>query len=56
MDHVARLLHVLLVEKEGRVWFNIICFKLYQFERITWWCLSALDYALQYVLKYVMLE
>ena len=30
-------LHILLAEKEGRIWFNIICLKLYQFERI---CLS----------------
>ena len=53
-------LHILLAEKEGRIWLNIICLKLYQFEGITWWCLSflefVLEYALQYVLKYVMLE
>jgi hypothetical protein len=40
--------------------FNIRCLKLYQFERITWWCLFVLElvleYALQSVLKYVMLE
>ena len=29
--------------KEGRIWFNIICPKLYQFKRITWWCLSVLE-------------
>ena len=33
-DHFAGPLHILLAEKEGRIWFNIICFKLYQFERI----------------------
>ena len=30
-------------KKEGRIWLNIICLKLYQFERITWWCLDALE-------------
>jgi hypothetical protein len=46
-------------EKEGgggRIWFNIICLKLYQFERITWWCLHVLESALQFVLKFVMLK
>ena len=43
MDHVAGPLHILLAEKEGRIWFNIICLKLYQFERTTWWCLSVLE-------------
>ena len=38
MDHVAEPLHILLEEKEGRIWFNTICLKLYQFERTTWWC------------------
>ena len=39
MDHVAGPLHSLLAKKDGRVWFNIVCLKLYQFKRITWWCL-----------------
>ena len=29
--------------KEGRIWLNIICLKLYPFERIIWWCLSILE-------------
>jgi hypothetical protein len=32
MDHVGRPLHMLLAEKEGRIWFNKTCLKLYQFE------------------------
>ena len=60
MDHVAGPLHILLAEKEGRIAFNIICLKLYQFERTTWWCLYVLEYvldsAMQFVLKYVMLK
>ena len=43
-------------KKEARIWFNIICLKFYLFERITWWCLSVLEHAPQYVLKFVMLE
>jgi hypothetical protein len=35
MYHVVGPLHILLAEKEGKIWFNIICLKLYQFERIT---------------------
>ena len=46
--------------KRERILFNIICLKLYQLKRITWWCLSVLEsvmeFALQIVLKYVMLE
>ena len=49
MDHVVGSLHILLVEKEGRIWFRITC-----------WCLtvleSVMEFALQSVLKYVMLE
>jgi hypothetical protein len=60
MDHVAGPLHILLAEKVGRIWFNMICLNLYQFKRITWWCLSVLEFvmefSLQFVLKYVMLE
>ena len=56
MDHVVGPLHVLLTGKEGRIWFNIICLKLYQFERITWWCLSVQESALQSILHSVMLE
>ena len=29
-------------KKEGRIWFNLIYLKLYQFKRITWWRLSIL--------------
>ena len=43
MDHVAGPSHNLLAEKEGRIWFYIICLTLYQFERTTWWCLSVLE-------------
>jgi hypothetical protein len=35
---------------------NIMCFKLYQIKIITSWCLSVLEYALQFVLKYVLLD
>ena len=63
MDHVARPLHILLVEKKGRIWFNIICLKFYQFERTTWWCLfvlksildSIMEYSLPSVVTYFML-
>ena len=59
MDHIARPLHILLAEKEGRIWFDIICLKIYQFERITWWGLSILESAveciMEYALQYVML-
>ena len=34
-------LHILLVEKEGRIWLNITCLKLYQFERINGRCCSS---------------
>jgi len=47
-------------KREGMIWFNIICFKFCRFERITWWCLSALEFgvrsALQSILKIVLLE
>ena len=64
MNHVAGPLHILLVEKEGRSWFNITCLQVYQFKIITWWRLSilesvlefVLEFAMQYVLKYVPLE
>ena len=42
--------------KEGRIGLNIICLKLYQFDRITWWCLYVLKYVLKSILKYAMLE
>jgi hypothetical protein len=32
MDHVAGPIHILLAEREGRIWFNIICLKPYQFK------------------------
>ena len=41
---------------EERIWFNVICLKLYQFERTTWWCLSVMEFALQFVLKSVLLK
>ena len=40
-------------KKEGRIWYNIICLKLHQFERISWWCLSIMEYALQSVMEFV---
>ena len=55
MDHVAWPLHILLAEKEGRIWFNVICLKLYQFKRITWWCLFVLEFVLEFAPQYVML-
>jgi len=39
MDHVAGPLHILLAEKEGMIWFNITCLKLYQSENFNGWCL-----------------
>ena len=54
MDHVAGPLHILLGEKEGRIWFNIICLQIYQFERTTWWCLSDLESVLESILKSIM--
>jgi hypothetical protein len=54
MDHVVGPLHILVVGKEGRVWLNIVCLKLYQFERITWWCLFVLEHALQSMVEFVM--
>ena len=56
MDPVARPLHIFLAEKEGRISFNIICLKLYQFERTTWWCLSILEFVLAAGLQFVLLE
>ena len=41
--------------KEGRIWFNVICLKLYQFKRITWWCLFVLEFVLEFAPQYVML-
>ena len=51
MDHVAGPLHILLAEKVGRIWFNLICLKFYQFKKITWWCLCVLESILEYVLE-----
>ena len=60
MDYVVGPLHILLAERVGRIWFKLICLKLYQFKRITWWCLCVLEFVLEYVLefalKFVMLE
>ena len=46
----------LLAEKEGRIWFNIICLKFYHFKRNTWWCLSVLEFAMQFVLMEKILK
>ena len=54
MDHVVGPLHILVVGKEGTVWLNIVCLKLYQFERITWWCLFVMEHALQSIVEFVM--
>jgi hypothetical protein len=60
MDHVARPLHVLLAEEEGKIWFERICLKLDQFKRITWWCLSVLEFImksdLESALQLIMLK
>ena len=60
MDHVVGPLHILLAEKEGSIWVNIICLQIYQSERTTWWCLSILEYVLEFImesiLKFVMLK
>ena len=56
MDHVAGSLHILLAEKEGRVWFKKICLKCYQFERTIWWCMLVMESILEYVLESVLLE
>ena len=39
---------------EGSIWFTITCLKLYQFDRITWWCLVVLEFALHSVVKYAL--
>jgi hypothetical protein len=56
MDHVVAYF---VGGQREKYLFNIRCLKLYQFERITWWCLFVLEfvleYALQSVLKHVML-
>src|ERR1700738_3989491 len=64
MDHVVGPLHILLTEKDGRVWFNIISLKLYQFKRnylVVFVCPGIyrgvyIEFALHFVLKYVMLD
>ena len=45
-------LHILSVEKEGGIWYNIICLKLYQFERTTWWCLCVPEFVMESALIY----
>ena len=54
MDHVPGPLHILLAEKEGRIWFIMIFLNHYQFEKITWWCLCVLDFVLESIMEYVM--
>ena len=56
MDHVAGPLHILLAEKDRKIWFNIMCLKLDQFKRITMWCLSILECTMKFIQKFVMLE
>jgi hypothetical protein len=60
MDNVAGLLHILLVEKKQRIWFNTICLKFYPFKRIMRWCLfvmvSVMEVAMQSIMKFVTLE
>ena len=56
MDHVAGPLHILLAKKEGRIWFNIICLKLYQYERTTWWCLYVMKFVLESTMEYAILK
>ena len=56
MDHVAGSLHILLAEKRGEDLVSIICLKLYQFEITTWWCLSVLEFILEFALEFVMLK
>jgi hypothetical protein len=53
-DDVTRPLYILLAEKEGRIWLNITCLRLYQFRRITWWCLFVLESILECVPKFVL--
>ena len=36
--------------KKEKKKFNIICLKLYQFERVTWWCLSILESIMQSIM------
>ena len=40
-----------LAEEEGRICFDIIYLILYQFEIITWWCLSVMEYVMEFVLN-----
>ena len=56
IDHNAGPLHILLVEKEGTIWFKRICLKLYQFKKITWWCLYVLEYVMEFALQSIMLK
>ena len=60
MNHVAGPLHIVLAEKEGRIWFNIICLQVCHFKIITWWCLSVsesvLGSAMQSITKSVLLD
>ena len=54
MDHEAGALHVLLAEKETRITFNVTCLKLYQFERVSWWCLSVVEYVIEFALCFAL--
>ena len=47
-------LHILLAEKEGSIWFNMMCFKIHQFGGTTWWCLSVMEYVIGSTLKHVL--
>ena len=41
-------------KNEGRIWFDIIGFKFYWFERITWWCLTVLEFILKPVMEFAL--
>ena len=56
MDHDARPLHILLTKQRGEDLLNITCLKLYQFRRISWWCLSIMESVLRSIMKYAMLD
>ena len=54
MNHAAGPLHILLKEKEGRIWFNILYLKLYQLKRFTWRCLFDLESIMGYVMEFAL--
>ena len=52
--------HCIFCRRKKKIWFNIICLNLYQFERITRWCLfvlkSIMEYVMEHALKIVLLK